>query len=315
MNFSVVIVLHNSAPELAALLQSIDAHLAARPQVICADSGSTDDGASVAREWGAEVLVMDGNPGYGAANNAALDLVRADTTVLVNPDCRLIDDGLSRLAQAGSERRALLAPRLLNDDGTLQDSAHPLPGGYDGYLAALTAPRLLPAKLRDRLQPFRSQTKTEVGWAIGACLAARTSLLRQLGPFNADDFLFAEDLELCLRARALGIPTIFEPSVALVHSGAHTSRAESEHQDFVELDRNSGVVTEHSHRARIANEDHVDSRLFRRKCAGIVVRRDHHNRLAEPLHLGEARQRHRQSRGVERDFDLVWHRGHRLLLV
>jgi GT2 family glycosyltransferase len=268
MNFSVVIVLHNSAPELAALLQSIDAHLAARPQVICADSGSTDDGASVAREWGAEVLVMDGNPGYGAANNAALDLVRADTTVLVNPDCRLIDDGLSQLAQAGSERRALLAPRLLNDDGTLQDSAHPLPGGYDGYLAALTAPRLLPAKLRDRLQPFRSQTKTEVGWAIGACLAARTSLLRQLGPFNADDFLFAEDLELCLRARALGIPTIFEPSVALVHSGAHTSRAESEQERFnLQARRRREVILQQLGEGALRRDDRTQALTFSARAA------------------------------------------------
>jgi GT2 family glycosyltransferase len=268
MNFSVVIVLHNSAPELAALLESIDAHLAARPQVICADSGSTDDGASVAREWGAEVLVMDGNPGYGAANNAALDLVRADTTVLVNPDCRLIDDGLSRLAQAGSERRALLAPRLLNDDGTLQDSAHPLPGGYDGYLAALTAPRLLPAKLRDRLQPFRSQTKTEVGWAIGACLAARTSLLRQLGPFNADDFLFAEDLELCLRARALGIPTIFEPSVALVHSGAHTSRAESEQERFnLQARRRREVILQQLGEGALRRDDRTQALTFSARAA------------------------------------------------
>jgi GT2 family glycosyltransferase len=268
MNFSVVIVLHNSAPELAALLQSIDAHLAARPQVICADSGSTDDGASVAREWGAEVLVMDGNPGYGAANNAALDLVRADTTVLVNPDCRLIDDGLSQLAQASSERRALLAPRLLNDDGTLQDSAHPLPGGYDGYLAALTAPRLLPAKLRDRLQPFRSQTKTEVGWAIGACLAARTSLLRQLGPFNADDFLFAEDLELCLRARALGIPTIFEPSVALVHSGAHTSRAESEQERFnLQARRRREVILQQLGEGALRRDDRTQALTFSARAA------------------------------------------------
>jgi GT2 family glycosyltransferase len=268
MNFSVVIVLHNSAPELAALLQSIDAHLAARPQVICADSGSTDDGASVAREWGAEVLVMDGNPGYGAANNAALDLVRANTTVLVNPDCRLIDDGLSQLAQASSERRALLAPRLLNDDGTLQDSAHPLPGGYDGYLAALTAPRLLPAKLRDRLQPFRSQTKTEVGWAIGACLAARTSLLRQLGPFNADDFLFAEDLELCLRARALGIPTIFEPSVALVHSGAHTSRAASEQKRFnLQARRRREVILQQLGEGALRRDDRTQALTFSARAA------------------------------------------------
>ena len=49
MSFSVVVVLHDSAAELRALLASIDAHLPARPQLIVVDSGSTDDGAARAR--------------------------------------------------------------------------------------------------------------------------------------------------------------------------------------------------------------------------------------------------------------------------
>jgi len=223
MNFAICIVLHNSGRELAALLDSVDTHLPTRPQVICADSGSSDDGAEVASRWGAELVVMDGNPGFGAANNAAIELVRKEVTVLLNPDVLLLDDGLAQLAQVAAQKRALIAPKLLNTDHSVQESAHPLPGGFNGYLAALTPPRLLPPRLRNRLQPFRAGNSLEVGWAIGAALAARTELLRQLGPFDPEQFLFGEDMELCLRARALGAPTIFDPSVALIHSGAHTS--------------------------------------------------------------------------------------------
>ncbi|MDP5033466.1 MAG: glycosyltransferase family 2 protein [Solirubrobacteraceae bacterium] len=263
MRFAAVIVLHNSARELTALLESIDAHLAFRPQVICADSGSSDDGADVAREWGAEVLVMDGNPGYGAANNAALELVSEEVTVLLNPDSLLIDGGIVRLAEAARAGRALVAPKLLNDDRSVQDSAHPLPGGRDGYLAALTVPRLLPATLRNRLQPFRSTTRTEVGWAIGACLAARTTLLRELGPFNADDFLFGEDLDLCLRARALGIPTIFDPSVSLVHSGGHTSRGELRQERFdLQARRRRDVILQQLGEGALRRDDRTQALTF-----------------------------------------------------
>lgn len=268
MSFAVVIVLHNSARELTALLESIDAHLAVRPQVICADSGSSDDGADVARKWGAEVLVMDGNPGYGAANNAALELVREEVTVLLNPDSRLIDGGIVRLAEIARASRALVAPSLLNDDRTVQDSAHPLPGGRDGYLAALTVPRLLPTKLRDRLQPFRSTTRTEVGWAIGACLAAKTALLRQLGPFDPADFLFAEDLDLCLRARARGIPTIFDPSVSLVHSGAHTSRGELNQERFdLQARRRREVVLQQLGEGALRRDDRTQALTFTARAA------------------------------------------------
>ena len=268
MSFAAVIVLHNSARELTALLESIDAHLAVRPQVICADSGSSDDGADVARNWGAEVVVMDGNPGYGAANNAALELVREEVTVLLNPDSLLIDGGIVLLAEIARASRALVAPSLLNDDRTLQDSAHPLPGGRDGYLAALTVPRFLPTKLRNRLQPFRSTTRTEVGWAIGACLAAKTSLLRQLGPFDPADFLFAEDLDLCLRARALGIPTIFDPSVSLVHSGAHTSRGELKQERFdLQARRRREVILQQLGEGALRRDDRTQALTFTARAA------------------------------------------------
>ena len=268
MSFAAVIVLHNSARELTALLESIDAHLAVRPQVICADSGSSDDGADVARNWGAEVVVMDGNPGYGAANNAAVELVREEVTVLLNPDSLLIDGGIVLLAEIARASRALVAPSLLNDDRTLQDSAHPLPGGRDGYLAALTVPRFLPTKLRNRLQPFRSTTRTEVGWAIGACLAAKTSLLRQLGPFDPADFLFAEDLDLCLRARALGIPTIFDPSVSLVHSGAHTSRGELKQERFdLQARRRREVILQQLGEGALRRDDRTQALTFTARAA------------------------------------------------
>ena len=268
MSFAICTVLHNSRPELASLLDSIDHHLVDRPQVICADSGSSDDGAELARRWGAEVIVMDGNPGFGAANNAALNLASHPVTVMLNPDSRLIDGRLAELAKTAGARRALTAPKLLNDDGSIQESAHPLPGGIDGYIAALSVQRLLPRRLRARLQPFRASQPTAVGWAIGACLAAPTALLRELGPFNPDEFLFAEDLDLCLRARALGIPTIFDPSVALVHSGAHTSQiADQQSRLNLQAERRRQVIQEQLGAQALARDDRTQALTFRARAA------------------------------------------------
>jgi GT2 family glycosyltransferase len=224
-DWTAVVVLHDSAPDLRALLASIDRCLPRRPHVICVDSGSSDDGAEVAADWGAELLVLDGNPGFGAANNAGVARVRTDVTLLLNPDVVLRDDGAERLAQAAVARDALVAPRLLNADGSLQRSAHPLPGTAGALLPALVHPRLLPRRLRERADPWRAGAPREVGWAIAAALAARTATLRALGPFDPSAFLFYEDLDLCLRARARGVPTILDPRVALVHRGGHSTDA------------------------------------------------------------------------------------------
>jgi GT2 family glycosyltransferase len=220
--FSLVVVLHDSAGPLRALLASL-VRLPTPPQLIVVDTGSHDDGPALAREAGAELVELGGNPGFGAANNAGVELARHDVTVLLNPDCELLDGGLARLAARAADGR-LWVPRLLSADGSVQRSAHPLPGTFGALLSALIHPPLLPRALRERVEPFRAERPRSVGWAIAACIAARTATLRRLGPFDPHSFLFYEDMDLCLRARAAGIPTVLDPGVRVRHLGGHATK-------------------------------------------------------------------------------------------
>jgi GT2 family glycosyltransferase len=145
--------------------------------------------------------------------------VESPVTALVNPDVELLDAGLAGLADEAAGRDALLAPRLLNSDGSVQDSAHPPPGRLEGLVPALLPRPLLPRPFRLRYEPWRSDEPRSVGWAVAACLVAKTGLLRRLGPFDPDAFLFYEDMELCLRARSAGVPTLLLPGVAVRHRG------------------------------------------------------------------------------------------------
>jgi N-acetylglucosaminyl-diphospho-decaprenol L-rhamnosyltransferase len=218
-SLAIVTVMHDSATDVGRLLRSVERLLHPRPEVVAVDSGSSDGGAEVARGHGAHVVALDGNRGFGAGCNAAMELVGAPVTALVNPDVELLDDGLARLAADAGACEALLAPRLLNPDGTVQDSAHPRPGTFEALIPA-TIPRFLfPAPLRSRYEPWRSSRPRVVGWAVAACIVARSDLLRRLGPFDPRVFLFYEDLDLCLRAADAGIPTVLRPDVALRHRG------------------------------------------------------------------------------------------------
>lgn len=235
MSLSVVTVIHDSAGPLERMLGSLELLGAPGPEVICVDSGSSDDGAEIAARAGATVISLEGNPGFGAACNAGVAAAGGDACALLNPDTRLLDDGLLRLADIASQSRAILAPRLLNPDGSLQRSAYPVPGGTGALAGAFLPPRVLPAPVAVRLEPFRSGTPVVVGWAIGACLVASTRLFRELGPFDPRAFLYAEDMDLCLRARAAGAPVVYRPDVEIIHEGGHSTEAAFEELPRLEM--------------------------------------------------------------------------------
>jgi GT2 family glycosyltransferase len=248
--FTVVVVLHGSVAELRALLRSIDAHLPARPQVVAVDTGPADGGAALAADWGAELLERRDNPGFGAASNAGLERARHDACVLLNPDCELLDGSLAELAAlARRHPRALHVPRLLNGDGSVQRSAHPLPGTVGALVGAPLHAPLLPTPLRERLEPYRGERAHTVGWAVAACLAGATATLRRLGPFDPDAHLFAEDMDLCLRARAAGIPTVLHPSLRVAHSGGHATLRDGEPFDVLARRRRAVIRSTRGPRA------------------------------------------------------------------
>lgn len=218
--YAAVIVLHESRDELAALLASLD-RAGESPELVVVDTGSDDGGARLAAEHGATVLVRRDNPGFGAATNLGLQHVHSDVTVLLNPDCEVHDDALTRLARIARDHpRALHAPRLRNTDGSIQRSAHPQPATLGALIPALFP--VLPGAVRLRAEPYRATRPTTVGWAIGACVAATTKTFAALGPFDERIHLFAEDMDLGLRARQRGIPTVLHPQIALTHHGGHS---------------------------------------------------------------------------------------------
>ena len=248
---SVVTVIHDSAEHLARLLASLDRH-APQAQVVVVDSGSRDDGARIAADHGAEVVDLPANPGFGPANNAGVARARHDVTALLNPDVELLDDGLLRLA-ARVSAGALLFPRLLNPDGSTQDSAHPLPGTRGEILRALVPARIAP-------QPYRARTTRRIGWAIAAAVVARTTTLTALGPFDPGAFMFYEDLDLCLRAERCEL----HPDIALRHVGGHSTGPD---RLGLEASRRREVIGERLGARALRNDDVAQTLTFLR--AGV----------------------------------------------
>jgi N-acetylglucosaminyl-diphospho-decaprenol L-rhamnosyltransferase len=222
LTYSIVAVTWESAGDLKRLVASMNEHLAGEPELIVIDNASADAPEDAARLWRGPTRFarLDRNTGFGAASNAGVERASEEAVVILNPDTELLDSSLGELASVALQRRALAGPRLLEADGSVQPSASGPAGGPWPWLGAVVPGALQPPAIRARTEPWRLERTTPVAWLSGACFAGPREILRELGPFDPAIHLYAEDMDLGIRAAAAGIPSLFCPEVCrLVHRG------------------------------------------------------------------------------------------------
>ncbi len=225
-SYSILVVTWNCAAHLGELVDSMNEHLGGAEELIVVDNASEDDPRSAAERWKGETrfLALEENLGFGAANNRGLVAASRPVTVLLNPDTVVLDRGLDRLAAAADELEGLVGPRILNEDLTVQASASGPEVGVWPWVRAILPGRVQPAVTLARTEPYRLNRRARVEWLTGACIAAPTELLRRLGPFDPQLRMYGEDIDLGLRAKALGIGSWIDPvACRIVHKGQGSS--------------------------------------------------------------------------------------------
>lgn len=182
------------------------------------DNGSTDDSREVARGLGAQVVEMGSNLGFSAANNAGVSSTDAEVLIFCNPDVTVTAEGIEALVGHVRRHGGIVAPQLVNADGSPQENGRgaPYPMRKVGHLLGRHDVRYL------RLaEPGRS---IEVVWAMGAAVAVRRSDFDRLGGWDERFFLYYEDADLCLRARAAGMPVRVDGNIRWVHGWGRATR-------------------------------------------------------------------------------------------
>src|SRR5262245_26457705 len=127
---AVIIVNYNTCEHLRACLETVLAE--APSEVIVVDNASSDDSAQMVRAHYPWVVLCANktNLGYGAASNQAIARCTAKHVLLLNSDTLLPVGALQALSTYLDRhpRAAIVGPRLVNSDGTLQASCYPFPG-------------------------------------------------------------------------------------------------------------------------------------------------------------------------------------------
>lgn len=182
---------------------------------IVVDNASSDGSADLAGELGASVLRSASNLGFSAANNVGARNAEGDVLIFCNPDVKTTPEGIRQLAKAAWERGAIVAPQLVNPDGSVQENGRGMP--FPHRKVRHFFQRDVDPKADPYVRHAERGQLVETVWVTGAVVAIRADQFNTIGGWNEQFFLYCEDIDLCLRARKRGIPVFLDGSVRWQH--------------------------------------------------------------------------------------------------
>jgi GT2 family glycosyltransferase len=199
-------------------------------RVVVVDNASGDGSVERLRAElpGSRILALERNDGFARGNNAGARELPGDAYLLVNSDAFVHRRGsVARLLEAVADPAVGLAvPRLRYEDLTLQPSVVPTSSPLPELVRASGLSRFVPNGLQPALGTHWDHGASRpVQAAIGPVIAARADAWEALGGLDERRFMYAEDIDLCWRARELGWEVRFVAEAEFVHlGGASTGR-------------------------------------------------------------------------------------------
>jgi len=237
---SVIIVNYGTAELAIAAAESVLAHShgGRAVDVHLVENGSPGDDAAVlraahaARGWGERVTlyIEDRNHGFGRGNNVVLNALARQATppsyvFLLNPDARLGNEAIDCLATFldAHPEAAAAGAAIVRPDGMPATAAFRFPSlASEFVLTSGVGPliRRIPASQIYLPVDLGAQP---VDWVTGAAFMARFDVLRRIGFFDPDFFLYFEETELMWRLHRAGHAIWHIPEARIEHvAGAAT---------------------------------------------------------------------------------------------
>jgi N-acetylglucosaminyl-diphospho-decaprenol L-rhamnosyltransferase len=198
---------------------------------IVVDADSPADELALLRESRphARILELGANPGFAAGNNAGIERAHGRHLLLVNPDAFAQEDAVAVLVGHldAHPRTGLLAPLLLNEDGSPQDNIHRRFPNLVTLFVDFCAPLAFLVRggaLDPHHIPRRSLTVAQpIAHATGAALLVRAEAAAGTGALDEGFFLYLEETEWQRRMAAAGWGREVLPEARFVHLGGASS--------------------------------------------------------------------------------------------
>lgn len=224
---SIIIVNHNAKNYLKNCIDSILKSLKdVKYEIIVVDNASIDGSAAMMRQLFPQVKIIAAskNLGFARANNVGIKMAMGENILLLNNDMIVIDKAINVLLEFLSKHKGVgvVTGKLSEENGKIQYNCRSFPlTPFDALFGRASLLSKLfpwnPITRRNILSGANKNIASSVDWVSGACMLVRREVFDQVGLLDEAFFMYWEDADFCMRARAAGWEVWFCPGAEFIH--------------------------------------------------------------------------------------------------
>ncbi len=207
----VIILNYNGMRYLDACLSSLERQTYPNYKIVVFDNASTDGSADFIKKYFSNIVLIQSetNHGFAKGNNIAIKYVlsqKADYAFLLNNDTTMERNLLEKLVSTfeSDSSVGIVGPKIfdLNHSGYLQESG--MAADRFGYPLSVKS-----------IAPY---DEFKVFFVSGCAMMIKSEILGEIGLFDEEYFMFAEDFDLCWRVRLAGYKIKVNEEARIYHA-------------------------------------------------------------------------------------------------
>jgi len=234
---SIIIVSYNTSDMTVDCIRStIQQTHSIDYEIVVYDNASKDGSADrIAAEFPQVRLIRSQqNLGFAMGNNEAIKTVNAEYVLLLNPDTVVLDQAINKLLDYAEKTpdagiwggKTLFGDRTLNPGSCFRKMSI-----WNQFCRATGLAGIFkhsPIFHSEHYGGWLRDTARHVDIVCGCFLLIKLDLWNSLGGFDKRFFMYAEEADLCLRAKQKGCNPAITPDAVIVHYGGGSEKVRAD---------------------------------------------------------------------------------------
>ncbi|NRT15726.1 GT2 family glycosyltransferase [Flavobacterium sp. 28A] len=226
MQLSVIILNYNVRYFLELCVLSVQSALInIESEIIVVDNNSADDSAAMmtVRFPTVKFIQNNENVGFPKGNNIGVDQAKGKYICILNPDTVVAEDTFETVL-AFAERQnnlGILGVKLIDGSGNfLPESKRGVPTPWVAFTKIVGLYKVFPKSKwfnRYYAQDVPEDKTAKVAILVGAFMVLKRDLYQELGGFDEDCFMYADDIDLSYRALQLDKENFYFAGTTVIH--------------------------------------------------------------------------------------------------